>query len=481
MKTSVETLEPIKVKLSVEVEPKRVKQAFDRAAKELAKQVNIPGFRPGKAPRRLLEQRFGAGAIAQAAIEDALSTYYLEALQEASIDPVGPPDVDLGTFTEEEGCTFTAVVEVRPSFDPPDHTGIGVTFPEWDVDDEAVDEQLATLQDRFSEVDEVERPAREGDLVTLDLRVILDGEELEAAHVEDALYEVGSGGVTPKLDEELIDAEAGAELTYDDTLPDTYPEHGGAEVTFHVRVKDVREKVRPELDDDFAASASGMDSIDELRADVRNSLLRRRIMEAQHQVRSQIVEAYLARIDVPLPPAMIDAEVQQQLSGLEQQAEQYQMDADDVLTAQGITREEFIAKAQDAAGPKVKAQLVLDRLAETLALPLEAVDLDREIMRHAQATGMDPNELATVIRDQGNLPVLIGDIMRRKAIDAIVEAATVEGAPSHDVLVEVGLEQPAASADAADGGDAAQNTGPADADTDTDADPEQDTGSDAPN
>jgi trigger factor len=440
VKTSVETLDPVQVKLTVEVEPKRVKKAFDKAARELAKQVSLPGFRPGKAPRRLLEQRFGQGVIAQTAMEDAITDYYVEALKQEDLDPVAQPEVDVETFDENEGCTFTATIQVRPTFDPPDHTGIGVTFPEWDVDDDDVEEQLESLRERFAEVDEVDRPAKKGDMITLELRVEVDGEELEDARVEDALYEIGSGGVTPKLDDEAVGKAAGDEFTYEDQLPEGYPQHGGEDATFHVTVKDVRAKTLPELDDDFATTASGFDTIDELRRDIRNSLLARRIQQAQHDLRGRILEAYLARVEVPLPPAMIEADREQRLHQLEHQAEQFGVDVESVLSAQDTTREDFEAEAEKQATSTVKAQLVLDALANQLEVSIDPADIDQEIVRHAQANQMPPQEIARIIQQQGSLPALIGDVLRRKTIDAIVEAAEIDGGPSDEVLIEVGLK-----------------------------------------
>jgi trigger factor len=456
VKTSVETLEPTKVKLTVEVEPKRVKQAFDRAARELAKQVSLPGFRPGKAPRRLLEQRFGDGVIAQTAMEDSLSDYYVEALRELDLDVVSQPEVDVETFDERDGCTFTATVEVRPTFDAPDHEGIDVTFPEWDVDDDEVDAQLEQLRERFAEVDEVEREAGTGDLVTLSLRVEIDGEELETANVEDALYEIGTAGVTPKLDDELVGASAGDELTYDDALPDEYPEHGGEQATFHVTVKDVRAKTLPDLDDDFAATASGFDTLEELRKDVRDSLLRRRVEQAQHDLRGRILEAYLARVEVPLPEAMVEADKQARLSQLENQAERFGMDLEDLLAMEDTSREDFEASAQQQAEQTVKAQLVLDALARKLEVGVDPADIDQEIVRHAQAGGVSPQEIARIIQEQGSLPALLGDVLRRKAIDTLVATADVDGGPSDEVLVELGLIEDPDAPDAADEPDVEQ-------------------------
>ncbi len=455
MKTSVETLDPVKVKLTVEVEPKRVKQAFDRAARELAKQVSLPGFRPGKAPRRLLEQRLGAGAIAQTAMEDSLSDYYAEALQAENLEPVAQPEVDVETFTETEGAIFTATVEVRPEVDPPDHSGIGVTFPDHEVDEDEVDEQLQSLRERFAEVDEVEREARTGDMVTIDLKVEVEGEPIEDATVEDALYEVGSEGVTPKLDEEVIGKEAGDEFSYEDEMPEGYPEHGGKPATFHVTIKDVREKSLPDLDDDLATTASAFDTLDELKADIRNSLLRRRIQEGQHEVRGKIVEAYVARVDVPLPESMVEDEIAGRLQRLEQQAQQYGMTVEDVLGAEGTDRESYEEEQRKQAESGVKAQLVLDALAKKLDLGLDAGDLDQEIMRHAQSNGVPPEQIAQIIQEQGSLPMLIGDIMRRKTIDRIVEEAQVDGGPSDEQLVELGLKEDP-DATTADGDDVAE-------------------------
>jgi trigger factor len=460
VKTSVETLDPVKVKLTVEVEPKRVKQALDRAARELAKQVAIPGFRPGKAPRRLLEQRLGEGIIAQTAMENSISDYYVEALREESLDPVAQPEVNVEHFDEQAGCSFTATVEIRPTFEAPDHTGISVSFPEWDLDDAAVDEQLEALRERFAEVDEVERAAATGDLVTLDLTVEVDGEELESARVEDALYEVGSEGVTPQLDEEVVGKQAGDAFTYVDQLPEGYPEHGGKEATFHVTVKDVREKTLPELDDDFATTASGFDTIDELRTDVRNSLLARRIQQARHDLRGRVLEAYLARVEVPLPPSMIQDEKEQRLAQVEAQAERYGVSVEQLLQADGgATIESFETAAAEQAEQSVKAQLVLDALAVTLDLDLDPREIDQEIVRHAQASRVAPEEIARIIQQQGSLPSLIGDILRRKTIDAIVEAADVDGGPSDEVLIEVGLLADPDATDAEQEQDASEGSG----------------------
>ncbi len=442
MKTTVDRKDETTVELTVEVEPERVKKAFDAAARELAKQVQLKGFRPGKAPRRLIEQRFGKGAIAQQALEPAINEYYAEAMEETELNPVAFPEIDPEsiTFDEEEGCSFTATIAVRPEFEAPDHTGIQVPYPQWDVTDEAITEELHQLRDRFAEVDVVERAAGTGDYVTIDLEFAVDGEVQEDQGVEDAMYEVGSGGVTPKLDEQLEGASAGDVLEYSDVLPDEYPELGGQEADFTVTVKDVRAKTLPKLDDDFALTASEYDTLDELRASIREQQLRRRIMDAQHQARSRVLEAYLALVDVPVPPQMVEAEVENRIQRVEQQAAQFDVDADVLFEAEGTTREEFEEQARENAQSSVKAQLVLDQLAEQLQLEVTDEDVNNEIVRHATQNNVSPQQIAEMIQQQGSIGAMVGDILRRKTIDAIVEAAQLDGGPSDDVLIEVGLQ-----------------------------------------
>ncbi|HEX2029398.1 MAG TPA: trigger factor [Nitriliruptorales bacterium] len=439
MKTTLEQLEPTRVKLTVEVEPDRVTHAFDDAAHHLAQQVQIKGFRKGKAPRRLLEARLGKDAILQHAVEEWLGRFYAEAVRQEDLSPVAPPEIDLETFTEDEGCVFAATVEIRPEVELPDHTGIQMTFPDWDVTDEQVREQVEALRERFAELEVVERPAARGDFVTIDLLVFQHGEPLESATAEDALYEVGSGGVTPELDEQLPGAATGHILNYTDRLPDGYPEHGGEEVEFRVLVKDVRAKRLPDLDDDFAATASEFDSLEELQHDIRRGLRSRRLSHARQELRARVLEAYLALVDVPLPEAMVTDEVEGRLARMRRQAEQYGVELDQLLQMQGTDLDTARRELEEQARQAVKAQLVLEALAREVGLTVEPGDLDREVRRHAADHGIEPAQLAQVISEQGSVGVLVGDVARRKALDLLVEAAEVEGAPSDDVLEELGL------------------------------------------
>ncbi len=439
MKTTLERLEPTKVKLTVEVEPERVVKAIDVAARELAKTVSVPGFRRGKVPRRVLEARIGRGLIVQQAMEDALGRFYAEALATESVAAVAPPEIDLQRFTEEEGCAFEATVEVRPEIELSDHEGISVSFPEWEVSEEEVRRHLADLRERFAELEEVDRPARHGDYMTIDLSVAREGQLIERASAEDALYELGSGGVTPKLDEELAGAVAGQTLTYVDNLPDNYPEHGGKRAEFSVHVKDVREKQLPDLDDDFAAVASEFDSLAELEEDIRRNLRRRKLMHAQHELRSRILEAYLATVDVALPESMVQAEKEGRLQQLQEQATQYGLELEQALELQDRTLDEVSNELEEQARSAVKAQFVVEALAQQLGLEVTSAELDQEITRYALQRGVQPKDIARTVREQGNVGVLVADLVRRKVLEALVEAAEVEDAPPRELLVELGL------------------------------------------
>lgn len=443
MTTDVERIDEVSVKLTVEAAPDRVRAAFDRAARAIAKDVSVPGFRKGKAPRRVIEQQVGTAAIAQTALDEALQEFFVEALQATELDTVARPEVDVTRFDEAEGCAFTVTVEVRPEVTLADHRGIAVTHPEWQVPDADVDAQLDQLREQFAEVEVVERAAAAGDLITLDLRLAVDGTEVESARVEGALYEVGSGGVTPELDRRALGAVAGDVLEYEDELPADYPEHGGRAATFTVTVTDVREKRLPELDDDFADSAGGFDSMDEMRADIADSLLRRRVMEGRHELRGVVTEAYVALHDVPVPPTMLADAVAERIERMSQEAGQLGGTLDELLQLEGTSREDYEVRLTEQMTTMLRAQLVLDALARQLELTVQAADLDQEFARLAMEHRTEPKRIAELVREQGTLPVLVGDVLRRKAIDTVLDAAEVTGGPDEATLRRLGLVEDA--------------------------------------
>jgi len=442
LKTSVDRLEPTKVKLTVEVEPADVAKAFAAAARELAQEVNIPGFRKGKVPRRLIEARFGADVIAHRAQERAVPGYVVAALRAESLDPVGRPTIEVQRFSEAEGAAVEATLEVRPPIDLPDHSGIRVSFPEWDVPEGAVGEQLEYMREKFAEIDEVSRPATTGDFVTIDLVVRRDGTPIDDAAAQDALYEVGSGGVTPMLDEMLLGGTAGAILKYEDALPADYPEHGGATVEFQVLVKDVRAKKLPPLDDDFAQTASEFDTLADLEADVRAQLRRVRYGQARAEVRGRVLEAYAAGIDVPLPETLLTAERAGRVDELTNQATAYGLDLDTLLQAQGIEPDKLEQQIGTEAERAVKARLVLDALAEQEAVMVTAEEVVNHGAQYLLRRGYPREEVQRALRDRDTLAVFAVDARRAKALDVLVAAANIDGEPTEADLLDAGVLNP---------------------------------------
>ena len=287
MKTTVERVDDTTVKLSTTVEATRVDQTIDEAAGRLATQVKVPGFRPGRVPRRVLESRFGKEALIQEAVRDALPQFYAEAAQGEQLDVVGPPEFDLETFEDGKDAVFTATVEVRPEFEVPDYSGLQVAHPEWEVTDEDITTQLDQLRDRFAELETVERAAEPGDFVIITVEARRDGELLEAASVEDILYEVPEPDEDndSELDRHLPGASAGAVLNFTDTLGPDYGELADVEADITATIKEVKHKKLPELDDDFALTASEFDTIDELRDELRTQLADHKLNQSRAELR----------------------------------------------------------------------------------------------------------------------------------------------------------------------------------------------------
>lgn len=425
MKTTIERVDDTTVKLSVTVEAERVDAAIDDAARELASQVRIPGFRPGRAPRRVLESRLGKGALLEEAARDALPQFYSEAVESEDLAVVGPPSFDVETFVDGQDAEFTATVEVRPEFDVPDYAGLAVDYPDWEATDEEVDAQLDALRERFAEVRTVTRPARVGDLVTVTVNASRHTQRVDEASADDTLHEVADpeqGGTA--LDRELVGANAGAILRYRD-------EFEGEDLSFTAIVKQVQEKVLPELDDDFAITASEFDTLDELRADIRTNLGGSKRAFAEQELRGKVVEAVADLVDVPLPQSMVQAENRFRLERMLAQAEAYGMTGDQYLTAAG--GEEFLRDLEADARTTVKAQLVVDRVGRDLSVEVTQEDLGEEIARQSMRLRRSPEELARFMTSTPErVAALVSDAFRRKTIDAIVDAVQVVGGPPED-------------------------------------------------
>jgi trigger factor len=451
VKTTVERVDDTTVKLSVTVEAERVGQAVDAAARRLAGEVKVPGFRPGRVPRRVLETRLGKQTLVQEAMRDALPQFYTEAVQAEQLAVVGPPEFDVETFDEGAEGVFSATVEVRPEIEVPDYAGLQVPHPEWELTDEEIQQQLDSLRERFAQLETVERPAQVGDYVLITVTGTRDGQRVEEASGEDLLYRVSDPAESDsELDRHVVGSEAGAVLTFTDTLGEDYAEElAGLEVEFTALVKEVKSLVLPELDDDFALTASEYDTMDELRAGLTEQMAQVKRRQARQALRGKVVEAVSDLVDVPLPKAMVAEEVRFRLYQLSSQAEQHGLTLDQYLEATGMDSQQLLAQLEEDGGRTVKAQLVIDAIGRAADIDVDREDLGTEIAYQAARLGRAPDEIAQLMTHPDRIQALVSDAYRRKAIDHLVASVEVLAGPPDEPDEVVGDEPVGSTAAAA--------------------------------
>ena len=440
MRSTVEPLEGNKVKLSIEVEAGEFDKAVDAAFKKIAKEVRLPGFRPGKAPRKVLEARFGSQAGREQALQDALPEYYSAAVIEHDVDVIAPPEIDITGGQDSGDVAFDAVVEVRPSIEVPGYGALQVTIDRPAVDDELLDKQIERMRELDSTFAEVDRPVQEGDTVTIDIAGTLDGEEQSGLTADDYSYTVGSGAITPEVDEHLVGASAGDVLVFDATHPDPDEER---QLRFELTVKDVKEKVLPELTDEWAAGASEFETVDALRADYADRMLRVRRAQAQMSLREKVGEALAALVTDDIPEPMVNQEMQDRLQDLAMRLQAQGMQLDQYLAMTGGDPESFSQELRETALNGVKVDLALRAVADAEGIECTDEDLQEEIDGVAERVGQSPE----VVRDQfervGQISAVRSDIRKRKALDWLMERVEVvdpEGTPIDRSELEVPVE-----------------------------------------
>ena len=406
MKSAVETISPTRVKLSVEVPFAELKPMLDDAYRTIGAQVQIPGFRKGKVPSRIIDQRVGRGAVVQEAVNEALPRFFAEAAEEQNVRAIGQPEVDVTAVPLEDGQDFTFTVEtdVRPEVELPDLEGIAVEVDVVEATEDDITERLTALQERFGALVGVERAVEDGDFVSIDLSATIGGEEIDA--VTGVSYEVGSGNMLPGMDEALIGMSAGESKDFTAPLAGGDREGEDAECTVTVQAVKVREL--PALDDEFAQLASEFDTLEELRADVTRQAEQSKKYEQGIQARDKVLEHLLETVDVPVPDGIVEAEVHQHLEG------ENRLDDD-----------EHRAEVQESTRRALKAQFLLDAIAEKLEVRVEQPELIEYLVMSAQQYGMDPNTFAQTIDQQGQIPSIVQEVARRKGLAAVLDQAVV--------------------------------------------------------
>ena len=435
METTVETTDPHTVKLTIEVPEEEFGKDLDRTYRAIANQIKIPGFRKGKVPKQIIDTQIGKDAILEEFVNSSVPTYFRKAVAEEDLAPITDPDIDVQQLEPGKPFVFSAIVEVRPrlSFEESDYTGIGVTKPSVEVTEQEIDDWLERLRERFSELEPVGRPVQQGDFVTVDLTVTKGGEKVERASREDYLYSVGSGEVGEKLDVELVGAKPGAILKVSDALPERFGEElGGAAVEISVLLKDVKARKLPELDDDFAKTASEFDTIPQLRDDLRERLTEVKEREADAALRDLVLQAMIDKVDVDLPQSLIDEETDHRIHHARDQAERMGIGLEKMLELQGWDEARLRADSREHAIRAIKSDLVLEGIARNASLEVTAEEIGAEIAVLAQAYDREPKAVAKDLERTGQVVTLAGDIIRTKALDLLVERADVERAqPEH--------------------------------------------------
>lgn len=408
MKISVRNLEPTKVKLTVTVEPEELNPYLDAARKEIAKQVNVPGFRKGHVPGKIIDQRIGFAAVAGEAVNDAVPELYSKALDEKKIRPMAQPEFDVQdvpqSANDETKLKFTATVERRPDIELPEIDGLEIAISKPEVKDEDVDKRLETLRQRFGTLVGVDRPAAKGDFANIDLTAEIDGETVDSQ--EGVSYELGSNTMLDGLDEALDGLSAGEETTFEGTLE--AGEYEGQKATVKVKVNSVKAEELPELNDEFASEASEFDTLDELKADIRKAAAQ----DAEGRQAIEARDAFIAKLqeglEIPVPKGVKANMVEEQLKGMTPDPEK-------------ATKEQK-AQAEETVEKDLRDQMVLDALAEKLDVQVSQSDVFNFLASIAQQYGMDPNNFIQAIIKNGQLGSAVQEVGRSKGLLAGMRA-----------------------------------------------------------
>ncbi|MDH4148340.1 MAG: trigger factor [Acidimicrobiia bacterium] len=422
MESTVQALEGNRVKLSVEVTADEFEPAVEAAFRELARQVNIPGFRRGKAPRKILEARFGGPGVArQQALQDALPDFYAQAVREHEVDVIAQPEIELTDGAEEGPVSFAAVVEVRPTISVSGYDSIAVSIPRHHVVDADIDERIEAMRAQHVDYEAVEREAADGDQVLIDITGAQNGEALDGLTATDYAYEVGSGAVVAEIDENLRGAKAGATLTFDAE----HPEEGEDPLSFTVELKEVRGPVLPDLDDAFASLVSEHETLDALRSALRESLGRQRLLQANTALQNNVGEALAALVTDEVPAAMIDNEVSARVQNLAQRLASQNLDLNRYLQLTGQSPEALVGEYRDPATQAVKIDLALRSICVAEGIEAADADVDEYFANAASAYGIEATQIRENFERAGQMAAVRSDVTKGKALEWVLERVSI--------------------------------------------------------
>ena len=412
MKTAVEKLNPTLAKIEVEVPFAEFKPYLDRTYKNLAGQISVPGFRKGKLPKQLIEQRAGFDYIVEASLNDALNDYYAQALGENELSPLAQPELDVqsqpSTENREADVKLTITVTVRPEIELPNYEGLEVEVDEVEVTAEDEVQALDALRERFGTLNTVERPAADKDFVTIDIAAEIDGEQVDAAN--DLSYQIGSGTMLDGIDEALTGLSAGEDATFETKL--SGGEHAGEQATIKVKLSAVKERELPEADDEFAQLASEFDTIEELKEDIKKQVAEAKVAEQGTQARDKVLAKLVELVEIPVPEKVIEDQLEQHFNNPNAEA--------------GHDTEEHRAEVRENTETAFKNEMVLDAVADKEEVTVDQAEMINYIITMSSQYGMDPNQFAQMLDGSGQAGALVGEVRRSKALAAVLKTAVVK-------------------------------------------------------
>ncbi|MFN0029926.1 MAG: trigger factor [Acidimicrobiales bacterium] len=465
MKSTVETLEGNKVKLLIEVDATEIDSQVDAAFKRLAQQVKLPGFRPGKAPRKVLEARMGTGIARQDALRESLPEYYAEAIKEHEVDVIAAPELEITSGAEGGPVAFEAVVQTRPTITISGYESLQVTIPSPNADEAEVDARVERLQVQNAEYETVERAAQDEDQVLIDIQGYQNDEAVEGLTATEYLYDVGSGGVVPEIDENLRGASAGDTVEFD--AP--HPEEGEDPLHFSIEVHEVKARVLPEVTDEWVAGVTEYADVEAMRDAYRSQLQRSKLVGANMAFQQQAAEALAALVSDDVPDPMVQSELNARLNSLDQRMRSQGMDLNRYLQVTGQSPEDLVAEHRSAAEHAVKIDLALRAIATQEAVELTDEDLDNHFGELSRRFGGEPDELRATLTEAGHMAQIKADIKKTKALTWVLERVAIvdeDGNPVERSSLELPNSE---QVDGAAPNDAIEDT---DATEDTDASPD---------
>lgn len=424
-----------RVKLTVEVPEQRLEPSLGAAYKRWANEIKMPGFRKGKVPRQLIDARVGPEVIREEALREALPEIYREALQVEDLEAIAPPEIEITRFETGEPIVFEATVDLRPEVRLPDLSAIKIDAPPAEPTELEIDEQLDRLRDRFAELEPVGREARRGDHVLIDIKGTQHDQPVEGMTAPDLLYEVGSRTGPPRLDQELEGTRPGEILRFTDSVhihrEDEPPDdHSHMEdVSFTVLVKEVKAKKLPELDDELAKTVGEFDTLEELRADIKERFREVKLQAVEEEIRSRALTALVDAADLEPPQKLVDGEFEHRLEHVNEDLKRAGMTLAQYAEGSGSTELEIRGDMRRQAARSVQAELLLEQIAREQEIQVTDEDVGLEIAYAAARAGREPKEVADEIVKAGQLATLAGDILRRKALDHVVASIEVSGRP----------------------------------------------------